>query len=540
MARMFSESQFSDRLNTNYVPSDGEIGHIRMDLVLRSEELARIDAHICELSAQRDKIQAYIHAHKALISLPRRLPQDIVGEIFVACLPMSRNAVMSAQEAPLLLCRICSAWRTIALSTPRLWTSLHVPFGFVLAKESRMLAVAQWLQRSAACLISLSISHVNQRSWEDQEEEPEMKDVQSARRESLLKSLTASMARWRDVDFQNISFKMAYELQIAKVIDRPLSLESFKFSGRLSALNLLDLCFAAPNLHTVALRLKGTDPLDEFVLSMPLSWNRLENLVLDSNGSGFSLLTVISLLGRCTQLVSLYITPESNDAEIDFVSAPLSLPFLQSFTLSRRFLTSCSLGRLLGHMSMPQLRHFHAGATTCEHGAQHSFFLVRLGKTSPLMEETTIYLLSLTTQSLLDTLRSFPSLIKLVAVDTDVWGWDGTVLTPSLAHLFSLLTDTNMCPMLQELGVRNCARVEKAMLHAFMQARIGTTESAHRPLRRLEITFQESCTPDVELLSAAEIQSYLSQGVEISIFDDNWDGPLVSPGPWPGLPPDDS
>ncbi|KAJ7646476.1 hypothetical protein FB45DRAFT_712843, partial [Roridomyces roridus] len=50
-----------------------------------------------------------VDSHTALVSYPRRLPVDIVREIFVACLPAHRNAVMSAQEAPLLLSRICSA-----------------------------------------------------------------------------------------------------------------------------------------------------------------------------------------------------------------------------------------------------------------------------------------------------------------------------------------------------------------------------------------------------------------------------------------------
>ncbi|KAJ7823990.1 hypothetical protein B0H14DRAFT_1307061 [Mycena olivaceomarginata] len=114
------KSRFFHHFNTNYVPSDEEIECIRADLVSHTQELARIDERIRELSAQRDQIQDYIDSHKALISHPRRLPVDILREIFVACLPVDRNAVMSAQEAPLLLGRICSAWRSIVLTTPRL------------------------------------------------------------------------------------------------------------------------------------------------------------------------------------------------------------------------------------------------------------------------------------------------------------------------------------------------------------------------------------------------------------------------------------
>ncbi|KAF8975690.1 hypothetical protein BDQ17DRAFT_243512 [Cyathus striatus] len=33
---------------------------------------------------------------------------------------------MSAMEAPMLLTRICSSWRRIALSTPRIWSAIHI------------------------------------------------------------------------------------------------------------------------------------------------------------------------------------------------------------------------------------------------------------------------------------------------------------------------------------------------------------------------------------------------------------------------------
>lgn len=91
-------SPFASYLNTNFVPSDEEAQRIRADLTSHLEELERIDERIRELSAQRDKIETYIDAHRALISYPRRLPVDIVREIFVACLPADRNAVMSAQD----------------------------------------------------------------------------------------------------------------------------------------------------------------------------------------------------------------------------------------------------------------------------------------------------------------------------------------------------------------------------------------------------------------------------------------------------------
>ncbi|KAF8138039.1 hypothetical protein K438DRAFT_1537299, partial [Mycena galopus ATCC 62051] len=121
-------SPFAPRLGTNYCPTDEEvldIADLLVEPTLRlkgiDDEIAKLQTAIDKLAEERDSLGAYVEAHQALISPARRLPLDIVQEIFIACLPTHRNCVMSASEAPVLLGRICSSWRTISLSTPRLW-----------------------------------------------------------------------------------------------------------------------------------------------------------------------------------------------------------------------------------------------------------------------------------------------------------------------------------------------------------------------------------------------------------------------------------
>ncbi|KAJ7737406.1 hypothetical protein DFH07DRAFT_753030, partial [Mycena maculata] len=96
------------------------------------------------------------------------LPLDIIQEmIFMACIPMHRNCVMSAKEAPVLLGRICShSWRAISLSTPRLWSRLHIVEptliheGMVSAAQEklahRLETTKTWLERSGQCPLSIS------------------------------------------------------------------------------------------------------------------------------------------------------------------------------------------------------------------------------------------------------------------------------------------------------------------------------------------------------------------------------------------------
>ncbi|KAJ6578969.1 hypothetical protein B0H10DRAFT_1836130, partial [Mycena sp. CBHHK59/15] len=90
-----------------------------------TQEIGRIQAMLDNLTQKRDHLVNLIDAHLALVSPVRRLPDDVVWEIFAASLP-SEYAVMDGAESPLLLWKICRLWRHLALSTPRLWASLHV------------------------------------------------------------------------------------------------------------------------------------------------------------------------------------------------------------------------------------------------------------------------------------------------------------------------------------------------------------------------------------------------------------------------------
>ncbi|KAF8988460.1 hypothetical protein BDQ17DRAFT_1257659, partial [Cyathus striatus] len=66
----------------------------------------------------------------ALLSPVHRLSQDILEEIFPACFPTDHNPCISATEAPMLLTQICSSWKTIAHSTPKLWAAIQLFFPF--------------------------------------------------------------------------------------------------------------------------------------------------------------------------------------------------------------------------------------------------------------------------------------------------------------------------------------------------------------------------------------------------------------------------
>ncbi|KAF8188990.1 hypothetical protein BJ912DRAFT_850978, partial [Pholiota molesta] len=54
------------------------------------------------------------------------VPYDVLLDIFVHCLPHDRLEIRQPNMsiAPILLCHICSSWRTVALAAPILWSHL--------------------------------------------------------------------------------------------------------------------------------------------------------------------------------------------------------------------------------------------------------------------------------------------------------------------------------------------------------------------------------------------------------------------------------
>ncbi|KAK7048682.1 hypothetical protein R3P38DRAFT_2870878, partial [Favolaschia claudopus] len=124
-------------------------------------EIEVLDRALTELREKREALKQPIDAHRALISPIRLLPLDILAEIFLACLPSKREALIDESKAPLLLGRICRHWRAVAYSTPTLWSSIHIPWEFdcppaILTRLETI--VEAWLRRSAACSLSVSLA----------------------------------------------------------------------------------------------------------------------------------------------------------------------------------------------------------------------------------------------------------------------------------------------------------------------------------------------------------------------------------------------
>lgn len=90
------------------------------------------------------------------------LAPEILGDIFFHCVPTSSSlpAVVSFNDAPLLLLQVCRYWRQIAWRTPYLWTSLNLDQALIRRPSNTF---QMWLDNAGSLLLKVHLpfkSHI--------------------------------------------------------------------------------------------------------------------------------------------------------------------------------------------------------------------------------------------------------------------------------------------------------------------------------------------------------------------------------------------
>ncbi|KAJ7742872.1 hypothetical protein B0H16DRAFT_1890175 [Mycena metata] len=506
-------SPFASRLGTNYCPLDDEVAQIRVLLqgpLLRlkdlDDQIANLQKAIDDLARERDDIRSFMDPHKDLISPFRRLPLDIIQEIFVACLPTHRNCVMSAVEAPVLLGRICSSWRAISLTTPRLWSRIHVvepsrswrtgvTADAVLEKKItlRLETMKTWLSRSGQCPLAISFQSTSDMH------PPPVDDITLHSMPSKALEMLSNLAE-DDVP-------MLQKLEISHGADSESPAQP-PFA-----------LIRAPNL--INLTLGGTAS----------AWSR--------NGSPMSCSIVAKLLARCSrlQVCSFYIDASNFDLTPleDGTGSTIELSFLHSFHLINLDVPIRDVGNLFRRLSVPGLRDVDLCGHMENSFESHQFvlhFLAFLGISS-CFESLTIDAQQLG-PSLIELLRGLPASTTCLRIADCLYSWDlSTTIGLFDDDMLAVLTPTpenpGSCPALKKLHIIRCWAPSDAALLQFIHARMAVSP---RTLERVVIKFSREMQFDI----AADIQPFLDDGRLKIITTYTRSTAVEDFSPWEGLP----
>ncbi|KAJ7797542.1 hypothetical protein B0H14DRAFT_2466872, partial [Mycena olivaceomarginata] len=509
-------SPFASRLGTNYSAQDKEIDQIKALLVEPCQKLKDLDDEIDamrkaldKLTEERDTISAYVEAHKALLSPFRRLPRDIIEAIFMACLPTHRNCVMSAQEAPVILGRICSSWRMISHSFPRLWSSLHIvePVyqydwspSLYQAKVAQRLEVADsWLRRSGTCSLSISLHCPKEpQPWSEPPHHPRRTpDV-------WLDVLLSFASRWKHIRLVAPTVTLAVLSHLGEN-DVPLlrRLEIAHNDGPEvpnNSSHYLTQCslLRGPHLSNLSVYGNTANPLD-----LPLRWSQFTDLTLIPSSSVDDAQTceiLCAILSRCPKLQNckLFI---HNSAEGNMTNAVIECSFLHTLELLCSGAPLHTFGRLLRRLSLPALRDFKLRGF--DHYYDADLFpsvdslLSSFGDLARL-ESISVDRTAFPGSSLINFLRSLPPTVRRLDITEPMVAPLGDALDDDdvFAALEASLDRPSLFPALEELVICHCYDFSDEALLRFVTSRVPTLKLVDVQFdRRMQVDILPSLEP---------------------------------------------
>ncbi|KAJ3535960.1 hypothetical protein NMY22_g6248 [Coprinellus aureogranulatus] len=160
-------SPFAACFKSNQALPPRDLANLKSILKSQVADLSALDKEIEELQqlldlrrADQQRLQDGVQAHMSLVSPIRRLPAEILQQIFLLCRAAHRMPVIRKEEAPLLLTSVCRGWRDLALGTPELWDSIHIPIRYDFDQECPKFyfhIAERWLDRAKQAPLSISL-----------------------------------------------------------------------------------------------------------------------------------------------------------------------------------------------------------------------------------------------------------------------------------------------------------------------------------------------------------------------------------------------
>ncbi|KAF7354407.1 hypothetical protein MVEN_01129700 [Mycena venus] len=393
-------------LRGNDPPTDLQAREARRLLDAANAELAALDDAISKLSLVPSQLQLQRQSHtessialRKVLSPIRRIPCEILGEIFLCCRNNSIHApgylITDPRETPLLLGTICSSWRVVSHNTPRVWDTVFLGTQPAL-DAAKALSMRALLERSRRLPLTISLVALQDPSFE--------RDWSATTRWAL------------DVvwDFherlEHISLGVTAEGVVPRILplEKPLPvLNSVNFIVHHRATDpllaaYLDLFQTAPRLRV----LKLEDPRhSDDILTSRFPWSQLISLDLDIP---IDVLTARDILVQCTMLETARFLNIEGAVEDDTSVRPIcTLNHLQTLNLvlgrgyrvasisdgpSADFITSFAMPKLnklrieLSDWSADDLLNLHARSHFTLHGLSLTGLAFPVDELLPLLQ----------------------------------------------------------------------------------------------------------------------------------------------------------
>lgn len=233
-------------LNSNEAPLESDLKAVDsalskadVRLAFLDEEISRLRDRLVLLEEERASVSNYRARNIGIISPLRRMPPEVVCEIFSWTLPSADVALQSPfslNSSPWLLTHISSRWRAISLSSPSLWS--HIVIRHWHSYPPSLRVVEAQIHRAH----KLEIQFYGE---EDADSRPQIE---------MFKLLTQHSSRWGKLTLR-LTSKLAPLLSSLRDQLPSLSQLSLRWDGPDSqtGVDFIDCFQTAPSLHDVGI-----------------------------------------------------------------------------------------------------------------------------------------------------------------------------------------------------------------------------------------------------------------------------------------------
>ena len=417
-----------------------------------------------ELRRREGDSYAAIAALHTLLSPIRRLPVELLTEIFMHCLPRKKFILPSDADSPLRLMQVCTLWWKVCTTSPQLWTSIEIllPAAQDTSAQVKMLEslssaktalLETWVSRSGNLPLSLSIQN-------------KLLSVQGiqrllskcARRLQHIKILVPNKERCMLEDCE-------YTQLTSLEIQSPLGLQ------HVSVDNLSNILTRTPSLQQFTWVNVSTPVFRP--PSLMLHWPTITHLTLNATITLKHCIHILSMVVNAT-------TIEFRDVS-GFPPVPdcpdINLPYLSRLTLGSRH----DISRVFEVLTLPRLTHLSLVFLTWPHAAITGFF--RRSR-CPLQSLDLIFTL-LQEEYLTECLEIVQGTLTQLTVQM----YKTPIVTDAL---LDRLTPTPagdvLCPRLQELSLYHCIGCSPGRLASMVRARLPPGDGRDEAIGREQAT----------------------------------------------------
>ncbi|KAJ7830352.1 hypothetical protein B0H14DRAFT_3872688 [Mycena olivaceomarginata] len=347
------QSPCPELLLSNAVPADFQVLEIRKLIESVEEDICNLDAQILRLQrlitqliSRRAELNNFAYEHRGTISAVRRIPSEILTEIFLRCTdpevePRFPGDFRASYDLLQPIIQVCGRWRTVGLASPRLWNRFEID-GDRNEDPGLGREISLRLQRSGQVPLFISLNSYGQSCF------PGIMDILfdvSSRWEAA--ALILSEADFRFLLESTCTFPILKKLLIAswEFIEWPAA-DVRQFFERFPALEELSLRSDEFNNMTILpwSRIRTWElnefPADQLLQTLPLLSPGAR--VAAGYGSAPN-----SYFGNVTSPISALILDDCEAIFMDLVLGSLTAPFLERLVISPSCLSSSTLGSII-------------------------------------------------------------------------------------------------------------------------------------------------------------------------------------------------